>query len=370
MKSLEELTAVTISDLTALYPKILTDVEAAARESRFGRPLVKVNTDLQRMKGRVLTVPYRSRIAYQGTTAVGYVAEGTSPTEVRATYTTVNVEVTKIGASFKVTQESIDSVNIDVIKDQILEVGEALADFEDWMIMDVLYGATSATETLVGVGAANGTYTLTNAGLLRVVEARASGTSVGTLLTVSTIYSHATSSGKAYVVENIGTTDTVYFQFIYSARTNLKNKGSSTAGLVYYEDILKGRVESLKLKFKPDIAVIGLNGEENLLKDSRFIDASQYGAREPILNGEIGKAAGLKILTAFHTYPVVLTLDRSRAAWLIVKRNLEMKVKELPEEDSYAHYFYQEIKPVVVNEDAIVVVFCDGDVVNQTIGIL
>lgn len=35
-----------------------------------------------------------------------------------------------------------------------------------------------------------------------------------------------------------------------------------------------------------------------LIGDSRFIDASQYGARMPILNGEIGQVAGFRVLVS------------------------------------------------------------------------
>ena len=35
-----------------------------------------------------------------------------------------------------------------------------------------------------------------------------------------------------------------------------------------------------------------------LIGDSRFIDASQYGARTPILNGEIGQVAGFRVLVS------------------------------------------------------------------------
>tara|TARA_Y100000310_G_C20637200_1_gene791828 strand:- start:704 stop:1606 length:903 start_codon:yes stop_codon:yes gene_type:complete len=38
--------------------------------------------------------------------------------------------------------------------------------------------------------------------------------------------------------------------------------------------------------------------EGNLLKTSQFVDASQYGGREALLNGEIGKYLGLKVFSS------------------------------------------------------------------------
>jgi len=352
MRAIEVLAAITTSDLTGLYPKIMTAVETEMREARFGAQLVKENRDLTG-KGRTLTVPYRSRIAYSGTTAVGYVAEGTSPTEVKATYTTVEVTVTKIGASFKVTQEAIDSVAVDIIKDQIAEVGEALADFEDWMIMDELYGASEVTTII------SGDTTMTLSGpILDILEYRetdASGTDKMSEITYIDAYLNS-ANGQVFVS---ATYTNVYFKYKKSSRTNWF-EGVGTVTVADYIDLVKGRTEMKKLKYHPNICVFGPDHEAKLLEDSRFIDASQYGAREPVLNGEIGKAAGLKLLTAIHTYGrALLFLDTDKAAWLILKRELDMKLKELPEEDSFAYYFYRECIPAVIHEDAIVLVAVD-----------
>jgi len=361
MKSLEQL-ALELVDVTNLFPKILTDVEEAAREKRFARQLVIVNTDLTRRKGRTLTVPYRRRIPYRGAGAVGYVGEGATPPEVEATYTTREVTVTKIGAWFKVRQEVIDAVEIDVIRDQILEVGEAIADLEDWMIMDELFGTvTTETVSMPGAGA-NQTVSLTQNKLIRVVEAR-DVNAQGTVLTVTTIYCHSTQSGYITIAEAKDTGDIVWVKYVYCTRANIIDVAA--AGTVSYPDLLSARTKMLQLKFTPDVAVLAYDQMGDLLMDERFIDTSRYGAREPILNGEIGRAAGWKLMSFMHTSPgAVLYIDRSRAAWLIIKRELTMKVKELPEEDSYAHYFYADLKPAVINEDAIVVQFLNAEVMN------
>lgn len=64
--------------------------------------------------------------------------------------------------------------------------------------------------------------------------------------------------------------------------------------------IRRGKVELDRLSVPQDgrFAIISPDFQGLLLGDSRFIDASQYGARTPILNGEIGQVAGFRMLVS------------------------------------------------------------------------
>ena len=53
------------------------------------------------------------------------------------------------------------------------------------------------------------------------------------------------------------------------------------------------------LNFNKNALIINPNCENSLMKLSAFIDASQYGGREAVLNGEIGKYLGVRIFS--HT---------------------------------------------------------------------
>lgn len=119
----------------------------------------------------------------------------------------------------------------------------------------------------------------------------------------------------------------------------------------------------------PTIAIINPAAEKDLLSDPTFIDASAYGGREPILNGELGKALGLRILvsqnvssatfsaTALVGYPnipatptgvaatfdkAVVVVDPERAGWLVLKREIDMKRWDNPRTDSIELYFFLE----------------------------
>ena len=88
--------------------------------------------------------------------------------------------------------------------------------------------------------------------------------------------------------------------------------------------------------------------------DSRFHDASQYGGREVILNGEIGKISGMKVVVTTNILDTTaILMDSTRAAYLILKRNLDMKKWDQPDIDSTRLFFFEELAPKVVNEDAL-----------------
>nr|HID14878.1 hypothetical protein [Anaerolineae bacterium] len=113
-------------------------VEEAARARRFGRALVRINTDLVGKPGRSIHVPKRGvmtaqRIA-EGTELDAFTA-GTSPA-----YSTVEIVPFKIVSFAAITQESIDASQFDLIRDHIREAGEALADLEDQEIIWALLG--------------------------------------------------------------------------------------------------------------------------------------------------------------------------------------------------------------------------------------
>ena len=56
-----------------------------------------------------------------------------------------------------------------------------------------------------------------------------------------------------------------------------------------------------------------------ILKSDMFIDAAKYGSNEQIVNGEIGKVGGLKVLTTTNMPAgAALVIDSERASWMAV----------------------------------------------------
>lgn len=345
--------AMTQYDLDAVLPKvILEDVEEAARPKRYFRQLVRINTDLLGRPGRSLIIPRR------GTMTAGRVSEGASIPDAygKDIYATgvagsayqvaANVAPFKTSTKFQITQEAIDGSEFDVIRDHIEEAGQALAQQEDLEIARELFGRASLSEKVAKSGA-NKVYQASSYPILSVTKVADSAAAT----TTKTVNAVDYKDGKIKVTESCSGTK-VILRYKYSTRTDTLFVDASTAGKLAYNDLRDMRNKVTVAKWQPDVVVIHPDEEADLLSDSRFIDAAQYGDRAPILNGEIGKIGGLRVLVSTNLIPgSIISLDTSRAAYLVIKRNLDLKRKDRPETDSTELYFYQEYAPAVINED-------------------
>ena len=82
---------------------------------------------------------------------------------------------------------------------------------------------------------------------------------------------------------------------------------------------------------EPFIMFIGPSQEEAFLKDSQFVNAAEYGSREALLNGEIGKYLGIKIVSTNNVEQVASGSEGPDAETANVNanmtRNLLVKAK-------------------------------------------
>ena len=123
-----------------------------------------------------------------------------------------------------------------------------------------------------------------------------------------------------------------------------------------YIAVITARNTVKKNKWKATALVIKPDFEASLLQDKRFTDASQYGDREPILNGEIGKFAGLKVIVSLNLPAKYGTktvhgfvVDPTRYATEVIRRNLDVKRWEKPDTDRVDYYILHEYGAKVVN---------------------
>jgi len=142
--------------------------------------------------------------------------------------------------------------------------------------------------------------------------------------------------------------------------TNLINaatEGTWSVGDNAYKIITKAVTQIKALKWAPKIIVVHPDALKGILLSTMFLDASKYGSNEPILNGEIGKIAGLKILvTTNMTSTKAVVIDPDRAAWMAVRRHVDMKRWDNPDTDAIELYFYVEYGLDVTDNDALVVI--------------
>jgi N4-gp56 family major capsid protein len=361
MKTLEELAKMTTSDITAILPKIIImEVEEAARAQRFGRALVRINTDLVGKQGRSIHVPKR------GTMTAGHIGEGASLNAFTGgtspTYTTVEITPTKVVSYAALTQEALDASEFDLIRDHIREAGEALADLEDVDIVNEFLGRTTvALESHAGT-AAHGVTTLAHGLIISITSCVRHDT--GVALTVESVDYY---DGKIKILENllgVTTTDTTYTYTANAAGTGTKGAVDvNTAGQLKYEDITAMGTLIRAAKRSPNFMVLNPEEMSDLIKDNRFIDAAAYGSAEPLLTGEVGKVGAMKLLATTNIPAgVVFCVDSTRAAYLVIKRNVDLKRWDNPQTDAVELYFYFEYAPKVVNGECIAIVYgCESN---------
>jgi len=118
-------------------------------------------------------------------------------------------------------------------------------------------------------------------------------------------------------------------------------------GDIITPDVIADAREDLREdNFIPAVLVIHPVQEGHLMKDSQFINAAEYGGREVILNGEIGKFLGVKVIVTTNI-PAKTTGDWSngngRICFMIGKNQqgewpITLVWKEKP------HYSYEFLK--------------------------
>lgn len=348
MKSLEELAGkLTTTDIASLLPKIiLEEVEEAARAKRFGRTLVRVNTDLVGKPGRSIHVPKRGKMT------AAKVAEGQElnafTTGVSPTYETIEITPFKVVAMAAITQEAIDSLEFDLVRDHIREAGEALADIEDKEILKALMGVVEEEVSKTNVTKDQWTSLYasdTPIAYLAVKEGAGKLTKVDY------------EKGKFQVDTTGNYTFIVWKKATSSPEADIEWFKVNTLGSFdYANDMVKGAVTVRSKGFTPNFMVMSSKTFAFILKDEHFIDAARYGSNEPIVNGEVGKIAGMKVLVTDNMPDsAVIFVDSTRAAYLVIKRNIDLKRWDSPRSDSVELYFYYEFAPRVVNPEAVAV---------------
>lgn len=347
MKSLEEL-QLTTSDVTAVLPKIIaSEIETSARPRRYGRQLLASNRDLVGRPGRSIHLPVRGGIV------AGRVAEGATSTILKSAYSTVEVTPFKISVHFIVTQETINAMEMDVIQDFFDEAGHALADLEDLEILrEVHSGETIQTMSENGDSAAT-TFDLGKTYVTEIVSVTVGGSDESDY-TVDFIAGHIEfGSAPATGTDNVVVT---YYYWDTTNRNTTQVFEASTVTQFGLIDMVTGRTKVRNQKFNPGVMVIPVTAEAEVLTDAQFVDASQYGGREGILNGEVGKIAGMRVVSTTQLYEgTVVYIDINRAGKFVAKRDPEVKRKDLPETDSFGIWVYQEFAPEIVNATALAI---------------
>lgn len=340
MKKFEEL-QLTTTDLVDILPKrIASEIQRYIHPKLYGRQLLRTNKDLLNRAGRSIHLPKA------GTVSAQRISEGTAFTDFQeVAFETVEVTPFKIGVPLKITQEAIDAAEFDVLDIQLEEAAKALANLEDEEIWKEFVGYKTATFTDTGDGSTT-TYELGNSYVIEIISSSH---------TISQVDYY---DGKVKFASAPGNGEDIEVQYAYADLGSRKAIDANTKGTLAKEDVLSAVTQIRAEKFTPNVLVVHPLKYGDLLKDSNFIDASKYGEREPLLNGEIGKFYGVKVLETTQVWAgVAVVAATPDCGWFVLKRNPDVKKKEAPEADSYEFYIYEEFAPKITNENAVALIF-------------
>jgi len=342
MKSLEEL-ALDTSDVAAITGKAIAEaiLEVARQQNVFAQ-LFKQNRDLiGEGKPRQISFPTKGT----GISVQWNVSAGTSVSPSSFAYSAVTISVKKQGIQLQFTNESLEQALRDVIEDHIYEAGLEYAEECDKAAQTIMLDLKTQTCT-ISTGSLG---TFANTPIIKIVSAGNS--------TIKTV------EYDTGVVTLTGSVSAETITALYSNR--LKTTGmwvaASSAGSLSPRDIMRARAKLLGKYRNPNVVIINPVDLATLFFDTnaKLVDASVYGGREPLLNGELGKLFGMKVIMSTGAPEgVAILVDTNRLGYDVIRRDLRGIRKEKPEFDSVYYYFWGERNFGVVDDYAV------GAVVN------
>jgi len=326
IKTLEEL-GVGTADVAAITGKAIADsIEEVARGACVFAQLFKPNRDLVGAgKPRQIQFPKKGT----GISVTWGVSPGSTVSASSFAYDAVTVSVEKVGIKLEFTNEALEQALRDVIKDHIYEAGleyaEAVDDQAQTIMMDLKRETVAISNDSVDAA--------TNVPILRIIS-----------VSGATIANVQYDTGTITLTGSVAAA-TVVTEYPNMQKGNTMWVAATNAGSLSAKDLMRARAKVVGQKRNPDIVILNPVDLATLLFDTnlKFVDASAYGDREAILNGEIGKIFGMKVLLSTRAPEgAAIVVDSSRLGYDVIKRDLEGHRQDKPEYDSVWYNFWAE----------------------------
>ena len=312
MRNIQEL-ALGTADVVAITPKVIAKtIEEVARGKRVMAQLFKENRDLMNQAGDQISFPKKGTgIAFEWGVGAGQTVSASS-----FSYDAVTISVVKVGGNLRFDREALDNALRDVIKDHITEAGEVYAETLDAVAWSVAVGKKA-----VNIVISNGSVGTTSSLPLISIKSVTGGTissvdySTGTIILTGSVSS---ATVQAYFADNIKS-------------TGLKVAGGGT---LTGKQILQLKAKIEGENYHPDVFICHPDHLADLLYDTntKFLEASAYGSREPLLRGELGQVFGMKVLvTSRIPKSSAIMVDTSALGYRVIKKPLESIREEKPE---------------------------------------
>lgn len=320
-----ELGTITTSDLKGFVrEQISEDVVEAQRRKQIGDQLVIENDALEGAEDDSL------RFYKRGTLKASEVAEGASIEDNAGTETTINSVITctvnKYAVYDSVTREAIMDGRIDIIDGVTTEMGEALADKKDQLILKRLCNDEGNTETSVHVGGSGNpdkTGKLANNGVLEIdkIIDQTPGHSNTELTHYD--WSPATGSIATYdLSSNEGTIETHY------SFANVSVQASSSKDELSLDDVASAKYKLTGSRFEPDSLVVSPKFISFLEQTTKFQDAYTYQGELP--QAAEGRLFSMDVMRSDNLPDMVKNYQERDGGYIALVVDSDMAMPYLP----------------------------------------
>ncbi len=384
---------VTASGITAIASK---DILKHLKEWLVAEQLFKINKEIYGNKtGNTVTLRKRPRVdsaqdisegadmnATHQATVDERTADGDSGDS--GDWGTLDVKPVKFGHAQTVYENYVDSMDIDAIKQTKEDLIDGIARKADAKIWDVVFNVSSVvTDEAVADGDGSGTkfgldygvphenfgaqlgdttraagyrgrgiYSVTNVKLATVAQA------LGTAVTIDyyngvILFATAPGSGSSYPV-------TCTYYYIDQPLANYVRV--TTAGSIVASDMGAAK---RKITVAKGVAKLFVSHPDDMgALEDEYDEAHKYGSREVLLNGEVGKLRGMKILQS-HTFPegIQLAVHPGHDFGSVVKK-YDLKFRAIETEKGAGDYLlkgWRKEKAGIINKALMTFVLNSGE---------
>jgi N4-gp56 family major capsid protein len=311
MKDIFELATGTAA-VTAITPKVISaTMEEIARGKNWAAQFYKVNTDLKNTGGTEVTFPKKGSGIYFTTN----ISPGGGITATSMSYTSTTIKIAKHGVGLEFQGEAIRQVKRDILRDQLIEAGEAYADCMDTLAIEAMYPRGTFAANSSSLCDAPNTFIV---GIVSTVG-NCSGATLTLKSTGSSIY--------------FGVTSATITAWYLPSTTGCSITASDTTGKsITAKDLRRGYAAIQAYNYVPSVVVVHPEILTDIIYDpsAKFIEAWAYRGAGPLLNNEIGQIWDLKLVVS-NKAPMLAVpiLSPKDLGYCVERMDLDMKKDEV-----------------------------------------
>jgi N4-gp56 family major capsid protein len=361
----EELDTMTTGDLSALIQdQIADEIDTAVREKRVGRDLLAVNDALVGSPGNTMKFIKRGTISghptgeSQDSQYDKLNGDGTYQTEI-----TVSAE--KFSAGSEISREAITDGREDLVDATEEEIGQALADIEDIICLGVLAGGSFNYQEEADSTDGSDNLVTASTPIFEVVDVQDVGDDGSASAPISEDFTVVDYDNGAIDLPDTSTPTASNYDVTYVDLADASVTDADSMGTIDpVKDVLNGiRRKIASRKYNPDTIVVNDANLAEIMSADNFVDASKYGDNDVVMNGEVGRMFGMRVLVSSQIPDkwVVGADVEAEPAVLVLKEDVRTLQKEAVTSDDLKIVAYQRYGAGIKKADAVEVLKVTND---------